>query len=76
MGSCPTENSTYLRGAKFFHDLRSRMGDEQFFLFLKEYVETNKDKISSGNDIWKSITQNSPNDFNDLKTEYFNNESQ
>jgi len=75
-GFLPYRDSTYLRGAKFFHDLRSRMGDEQFFLFLKEYVETNKDKISSGNDIWRSITQNSPNDFNDLKMEYFNNESQ
>jgi aminopeptidase N len=75
-GFLPYRDSTYLRGAKFFHDLRTRMGDEKFFLFLKEYVATNKNKISSGNDIWESITKISPKDFNDLKTEYFNKESQ
>lgn len=70
-GFMPYRDSTYLQGAKFFHNLRSRMGDEQFFQFLKEYVVENKNKISTGKDIWESINKISPNDFNDLKTEYF-----
>jgi len=70
-GFMPYRDSTYLQGAKFFHNLRSRMGDEQFFQFLKEYVVENKNKISTGKDFWESITKISPIDFNDLKMEYF-----
>lgn len=70
-GFLPYRDSTYLRGAKFLHDLRLKMGDEQFFKFLNDYAAENSNRISNDNTFWASILKVSPIDFNDLKSDYF-----
>ena len=45
-------NATYLQGAKFLAALKAEMGDEAFYLFLKEYGTRNQDRIATGEDFF------------------------
>ena len=40
----------YLKGALFFDALRAELGDERFFQFLRDYLETYRYAIASAND--------------------------
>ncbi len=45
-------NATYLQGAKFMSALKDYMGDETFYLFLREYAARNKDLIATSDDFF------------------------
>ena len=57
-------NATYLQGAKFLDDLRKVMGDETFFVFLREYAGQYKNQITTGEDFFSLL--NSYLDLNSL----------
>jgi hypothetical protein len=45
-------NATYLQGAKFIAALKEHMGEEPFYLFLKEYRARNEDLIVTKDDFF------------------------
>ncbi|MEZ4667322.1 MAG: M1 family metallopeptidase [Anaerolineae bacterium] len=49
-------NAVYLRGALMFQELRSVLGTDDFFAWLRRYVETNKNLIIDHDTIWNSLT--------------------
>ncbi len=49
-------DATYLQGANFFNQLRTILGDETFFQFLKTYANQNAGKISSAQSFWKILS--------------------
>lgn len=57
-------NATYLQGAKFLDALRKVMGDEIFFVFLREYAGEYKNQITTGEDFFSLL--NSYLDLNSL----------
>lgn len=64
-------NATYLQGAKFLAALKDQMGDEAFYLFLKEYGTRNQDQIATGEDFFQLLGEYL--DFNEMDwlEEYF-----
>jgi hypothetical protein len=45
-------NATYLQGAKFFVQLRSSLGEELFYSFLRDYVSSFEKGIVTGDDFF------------------------
>ncbi|MFZ6027039.1 MAG: M1 family aminopeptidase [Chloroflexota bacterium] len=70
-GFIPYRNAVYLRGARFLHDLRHRVGDEAFFAFLKDYAVQCAQKIAHAEDFFAILAAHSAADIGDLKQEYF-----
>jgi hypothetical protein len=70
-GFTPYRDATYLQGAKFLHQLRSQMGDEQFFAFLKTYAAMYDGKISSTALFWQFVERITSQDQTDLMDEFF-----
>ena len=48
-------NATYLQGAKFIAALKSELGDEQFYTFLRDYAARNQDKIVTAEDFFSLL---------------------
>ena len=48
-------NATYLQGAKFINDLRNSLGEEDFLIFLRGYLEQYSNQIVSGEDFFVSL---------------------
>jgi hypothetical protein len=70
-GSYPYRDGVYLRGARFIHQIRERMGDDAFFAFLKEYATRYQDRIATGNDFFELLKQYTGADISELKKGYF-----
>ena len=70
-GFIPYRDATYLQGAKFLHQLRSQMGNDQFFTFLKTYAAMYDGKISSTVLFWKLVERITREDQTALMDEYF-----
>jgi hypothetical protein len=64
-------NSVYLRGAQFLRDLRSRIGDEVFFAFLKDYAAQMMGKVATTNDFFRILGDHTDLDITDLVQIYF-----
>jgi hypothetical protein len=64
-------NATYLRGARFLHKLRARVGDEAFFAFLKEYTARYDGEIATRRDFFATLNQFTEVDYSDLLLDYF-----
>ncbi len=69
----PYTNAVYLRGAKFMENLRTRMGDESFFAFIKDYASQMAHKISTSDDFFRILYSHSSEDFSDIVATYFQN---
>ncbi len=67
----PYRDAVYLNGAKFFQDLRTLVGDEVFFAFLKDYAGREADHIASGNDFFEILKDHTSKDLDGLLTIYF-----
>lgn len=70
----PYVNAVYLRGVLFLHELRTTMGDEAFFAFLKEYAQQGAGRIVSSEEFLWRLAYAAENDLAEINTilnEYF-----
>jgi hypothetical protein len=70
-GFRPYVNAVYLRGARLFHELRSEMGDEEFFAFLKDYSIKNAGRIVTRSDFMNELELYTERDLSTLFDNYF-----
>lgn len=64
-------DAVYLQGAKFMHDLRTSIGDEVFFEFLKNYTKIYTNKIATRDDFFNLLALHTDMDLSALKAVYF-----
>ena len=64
-------NAVYLRGAHFMDDLRGRMGDDNFFRFLKDYASRYSHGHATSYDFFAVVRANTSADISDLISKYF-----
>ena len=64
-------NAAYLNGANFLYDLNVRMGNDDFFRFLKDYTSRYGRRRVTGSDLFTVAQQNTSNDISDLIDAYF-----
>lgn len=64
-------DSIYLDGALFMEDLRNLIGEDAFFTFLRDYVETNKYQVSSTEKFFTLLEKHTDQDLTALKEAYF-----
>ena len=69
----PYTNAVYLRGAKFMENLRTRLGDEAFFAFIRDYTDQMSHKIATSDDFFRILYANSSTDISDIVATYFEN---
>jgi len=70
-GQRPYWDKVYLTGARFFEELRGRVGDEIFFAFLKDYYTQYAGKRATAVDFFRVFREHSAADISDLMAEYF-----
>ena len=64
-------NAVYLNGAHFIEDLRTRMGDDNFFRFLKDYAARYSRGRATTSDFFAVVRANTTADISDLISKYF-----
>jgi hypothetical protein len=64
-------NAAYLNGANFMYDLNVRMGDDDFYRFLKDYAARYSRGRATGYDFFAVARQNTSRDISDLIQAYF-----
>ena len=64
-------NAVYLDGAYFLEDLRVRMGDQDFYKFLKDYASRFSHKRATGADFFATVRENTSANIDDLIQTYF-----
>jgi hypothetical protein len=64
-------DSIYLEGALFMEDLRKLVGDDAFFAFLRDYVETNRYDLSNTEKFFAILKGHTSQDLTPLKEKYF-----
>ena len=64
-------NAVYLDGAYFLEDLRARMGDQDFYKFLKDYAARYSYKLATGADFFATVRDNTSANIDDLIQSYF-----
>jgi hypothetical protein len=70
----PYVNAVYLRGAEMLRDLRGQMGDDAFFIFLKDYFaegSASDTKIMHASDFWDMAEKVGGGNLRDRFAEYF-----
>ena len=72
-GQRPYWDKVYLTGARFFEELRTQLGDEIFFTFLRDYYTQFVGKRAAGTDFFNAFHANTAADITDLLVEYFQN---
>jgi len=70
-GFKPYVNAVYMNGAVFLQSLRNRMGDQDFFAFLKDYATRYGHEIATTQDFFSLLRQDTNADFSDLEMLYF-----
>jgi len=64
-------DSVYLNGAHFMQDLRDTIGDEAYFNFLQDYLQTHRYEIATGEGFWSILDEHTDQDLSVLRAEYF-----
>ena len=64
-------NAAYLNGAHFLEDLRVRMGDDNFYRFLKDYASRYSRGHVTSYDFFAAVRANTSADISDLIAAYF-----
>jgi aminopeptidase N len=64
-------NAVYLNGARFMEALRTRMGDEAFYRFLKEYAAEYSYQRATTADFFALAGRHASSDISDLTSRYF-----
>jgi hypothetical protein len=67
----PYRDAIYLNGANFLEDLRSLIGDQAFFEFLKDYANSEKHKVATANDFFSILKHHTAQNLDDLIGAYF-----
>lgn len=70
-GFRPYVNAVYMNGAKFLEGLRVRMGDRDFFNFLKAYTARYAGGHATGGDFFAVLRENTNANVNGLIQAYF-----
>ena len=70
-GFKPYVNAVYMNGAIFLQSLRNRMGDQDFFAFLKDYAARYGHEIATTGDFFTVLRGNTDADISDLQNLYF-----
>lgn len=70
-GYAQYRNSVYLNGARFFEQLRIRMGDESFFTFLKDYTVTYSHQQATTDDFFEVLSLHTEQDLSPLIAIFF-----
>ncbi len=63
--------AVYLNGANFIEELRTRVGDDAFFAFLKDYAAQESHQISTNTDFFTILHEHTNNKFADIVRNYF-----
>jgi len=66
-------DQVYLTGARFLEDLRTRVGDDVFFAFIKDYYTQYEGKRATSEDFFTVLREHTSTDISDLMTKYFKN---
>ncbi len=61
----------YLNGAHFLQDLRTRIGDEAFFFFLKDYYTQQRGGIATREDFFRILDVHTDVEYSDIVQTYF-----
>ena len=64
-------NVVYLNGASFLEDLRVKIGDDAFFVFLKDYREKFRFKQVTKKDFFELLRKHTDKNIDDLLSQYF-----
>ncbi len=64
-------DAVYLNGAKFLDALRTRVGDDAYFAFLKDYASRYAHKHATADDFFATLRLHTNTDFSDIIQEYF-----
>ncbi|MBT3190485.1 MAG: M1 family metallopeptidase [Anaerolineae bacterium] len=64
-------DAVYLRGAQFLEELRVRVGEKAFNIFLKDYASTYAGKIATSDDFFMVLDRNTDVDYSDIVDAYF-----
>lgn len=64
-------DAIYLNGALFLEDLRTRVGDTDFFAFLADYAQSNAGRIATADDFFSLLDEQTEADITDLLGKYF-----
>ena len=72
-GQRPYWDKVYLTGARFFQDLRERLGDEIFFAILRDYYAQYTGRRVTSADFFRVLREHTAADISDLMTQYFKN---
>jgi len=64
-------NAIYLNGANFLYDLNTRMGDDDFYSFLRDYVSRYSRRRATTYDFVTTLRQDARVDVSDLIQAYF-----
>lgn len=67
----PYRDSIYLHGAEFLSDLRTLIGDEAFFAFLRAYARQYAYKIATASDFFALLDDYTDQDLDELIAKYF-----
>jgi hypothetical protein len=67
----PYRDAIYLNGAKFLQDLRTMIGDEAFFDFLKDYARRDAGHIATAGVFFAILKDHTSNDLDGLLAKYF-----
>ncbi|MFH1183681.1 MAG: M1 family metallopeptidase [Chloroflexota bacterium] len=63
-------NAVYLNGANFLDELRTRVGDEAFFSFLKDYAQSYARQRATARDFFAVLGRHTNRDFSDILGAY------
>jgi aminopeptidase N len=72
-GQRPYWDKVYLTGARFLEDLRTKIGDDAFNAFLKDFYTQYAGKRATGADFFRVLREHTSADLSELMTKYFKN---
>jgi aminopeptidase N len=64
-------NAVYLNGANFLDALRTRVGDDVYFAFLKDYAARYAHRHVTAADFFATLRLHTDTSFSDIIQEYF-----
>jgi hypothetical protein len=67
----PYVHAVYMRGALFLRELRAALGDDTFFVFLRDWAEQGTGEIRSTDDFFAMLQQFSSSELNMIIDQYF-----
>lgn len=69
----PYRDAIYLNGAKFLQDIRTAIGDEAFFAFLKDYTRREAGQIATADDFFSILSKHTSKNLDNIFASYFQN---